>query len=83
MKAELTKTEIQKIIERHIPYMKVIDWNENGELCVDIDTYKLVEENISDKKIYKFHHDVLVKQMKYIICPIIEKDENKFVVIFQ
>lgn len=82
MKAVLTQTEIQKIIEKHIPYMKVIGWD-NQELIVDIDTYKLKEETIADKKIYKFKNDVLVRQMKYVICPLIEKGENKFFVVFQ
>ena len=82
MKATLTQTEIEKIISRHIPYMHVIGWEDN-ELQVDIDTYKLIEENISDKKIYKFRNDVLVRQMKYLICPIIENEREKFMVIFQ
>jgi len=82
LETSISKTEIEKIIKRHVPHVSIKKWDGNN-LIVDIDVLKLKRQVVRDSEIFVFRHNQRVRITEYLICPIVKEHENKHFLLIQ
>lgn len=82
LEARITKTEIEKIIRKHIPFSTVKRW-EGNELIVDVDVIQLRREVIRETQVFTFKKEVTMSQGRYTICPVIKEESQKYFLLVQ
>ena len=82
VEARLTKTEIEKIIRRHLPFTKCLKWDED-DLVVEVDMWRLKRRMINSQEIWSFKNEIRTERGRYIICPILQQEAKDYFVVLQ
>jgi hypothetical protein len=82
MEVRVTKSEIEKLIRKHLAHTTITKWA-NNELVLDIDVLELNEEKIRGERIWVYKEKAKMVKGKYCICPLIKKDEKNYFLVIQ
>ena len=82
LETRISKTELEKMVRRHIPFASVKRW-EGNELIVDIDIVKLKREVIRESQIFAFRQEIKLSPTDYILCPIVKEEHQKYFLLIQ
>jgi hypothetical protein len=82
LEARISKTEIEKMVKRNLPYTELRRW-EGNELIVDIDIMKLKRDVIREAQVYSFKQIITMIPSNYVICPVIKEESQKYFLLIQ
>ena len=81
VEARLNKTEIEKIVRRHLPSTLVKKWD-GMELIVEVDVFKLKRNRVRGIEIYNLD-PVKCRKTDYVLCPVLKDKGQKLYVLLQ
>lgn len=81
VEARLNKTEIEKIVRRHLPSTTVKKWD-GMELLVEVDVFKLKRCRVKGVEIYNLDK-VKMRKADYVLCPVLKGVEEKLYLLLQ
>lgn len=81
MEARLTKREVEKIVQKHIPSILIKRW-ENTELIVEVDMQTLKRSTVRGIDILSFTRSS-IRKSDYVLCPIMKADKEKMFIVLQ
>jgi hypothetical protein len=82
MEIIITRREIEKIVRRHIPYMKIKRW-EGYELIIEADLSNLRKERLRGVEIYITKEKIVRSKGEYVLCPIIKRKKKQYVLLMK
>ncbi len=76
VEAIINKTEIQKLVRKHFPYIRIRRWEED-QLIVEVDIFKLKRKVVRGIELFSLPEDIRIRKGSYTLCPVLKEKETK------